>query len=121
MKKAFFAAAGLALLAPGAALAGPWYVEQNNEFKGDEDGYSRMENELRIGYETKVDSFAPYVEVGPALRTPDGGDSEYYTVLEVGTKIKLTDDLSATLKNENKFFESGDTDWKVEANLKYKF
>lgn len=114
------ALSGGILFSAGTAQAGP-YAETKHEFKGDEDGYSKMENQLRIGYETQVNNFKPYVEVGPALESPESGESEYFTVMEVGTKVKLTEDLSAYIKNENKFFSGGDMDWKIEAGTKYKF
>ena len=42
----------------------------------------------------KKEPFTPYIEGGAGFNTPDNGDTEDFTVLEVGTKVKLTDDLS---------------------------
>ena len=75
----------------------------------------------RIGYEWKNGNFAPYIEGGGGVTIPDAGDQETFTALEVGSKFKLTDSLSAYGKWENIFQEDSTRDWKVELGTKYKF
>ena len=109
---------GLAVSAP--AMAGP-YVSTKSEFKGDEDGYSKMVNQARIGTTFQVGSLKPYIEVGGGIVTPDGGDSEGFQVAELGTKFKVTDSLSAKAKFEHKWSPDSERDWKFEVGTKYKF
>ena len=119
MKAFAVALLGLAISAP--AMAGP-YVESKHEFKGTDEDYSKTVHQGRIGYSTKVGRLSPYIEGGLGVSYPDAGDSDTFKVLEVGTKVKITDSFSAYGKWENVFQDSDDTrDWKVEMGTKYKF
>ncbi len=102
------------------ALAGP-YVESKHEFKGTDEDYSKAVHQGRIGYEWKAGRFAPYVEGGVGVISPDAGDNENFTALEVGSKVKITDKFSAYGKYENLFMADSTRDWKVELGTKYKF
>ena len=117
-------AIALAALALGTmatpALAGP-YVESKHEFKGTDEDYSKAVHQGRVGYETKVGALTPYIEGGVGVTYPDGGDSETFTALEVGSKVKITDKFSAYGKWENIFQNDSTRDWKVEVGTKYKF
>jgi len=118
-------AIALAALALGTmatpALAGP-YVESKHEFKGTDEDFSKAVHQGRVGYETKMGRLTPYIEAGLGVSYPDGGDSDTFKVLEVGSKLKITDSFSAYGKWENVFQDSDDTrDWKVEVGTKYKF
>ena len=117
--KSIFAAAALSFLA-APAFAGP-YVESKHEFKGTDEEYSKSVNQARVGYEFKAGALTPYVEGGVGVATPDGGESESFTALEVGTKVKITDKFGAYGKFENLFQEDSTRDWKVELGTKYKF
>ena len=119
MKAIALAALALTALAT-PALAGP-YVESKHEFKGTDEDFSKSVNQARLGYEWKTGNFAPYIEGGAGISTPDGGENETFTVLEVGSKVKITDSLSAYGKWENFFQEDSTRDWKVELGTKYKF
>ena len=120
MKTIALAALALSALAT-PAFAGP-YVESKHEFKGTDEDYSKAVHQGRIGYETKMGALKPYIEAGLGVSYPDGGDQDTFKVLEVGTKLKITDSFSAYGKWENVFQDSDDTrDWKVEVGTKYKF
>ena len=110
----------LALGVSAPAFAGP-YVSTKTEFKGNEDGYSKMVNQARIGTTFKVGSLKPYIEAGGGIVTPDEGDSEGFQVMEVGSKFKLTDSLAAKAKFEHKWEPDSERDWKFEVGTKYKF
>ena len=97
------------------------YVESKHEFKGTDEDFSKQVHQGRIGYEWKNGNFAPYIEGGGGVTIPDSGDQETFTALEVGSKFKLTDSLSAYGKWENIFQEDSTRDWKVELGTKYKF
>ena len=119
MKSIALAALALSALAT-PAFAGP-YVETKHEFKGTDEDFKKSVNSARIGIDGKVGILKPYIEGGAGIVTPDGGENETFTVLEVGTKVKVTDSLSAYGKWENLFMEDGDRDWKVELGTKYRF
>ena len=117
-------AIALAALALGTmatpALAGP-YVESKHEFKGTDEDFSKAVHQGRIGYEWKTGNFSPYIEGGAGVTLPDAGDQESFTALEVGSKVKITKNLSAYGKWENIFQEDSTRDWKVEVGTKYNF
>ena len=119
MKAIALAALALSALAT-PALAGP-YVESKHEFKGTDEDFSKQVHQGRIGYEWKTGNFKPYVEGGLGVTSPDAGDQETFTALEVGSKVKITDKFSAYGKWENIFQEDSTRDWKVEVGTKYKF
>ena len=115
---AALAVSATALATP--ALAGP-YVESKHEFKGTDEDFSKQVHQGRVGYETKLGKATPYIEGGVGRAVPDGGEAETFYVLEVGSKLKITDSLSAYAKYENLFQEDDTRDWKVELGTKYKF
>jgi hypothetical protein len=119
MKAIALAALALPMVA-APALAGP-YVESKHEFKGTDADFSKQVHQGRIGYEGKVGSLTPYIEGGAGIVYPDGGGQETFTALEVGSKVKITDQFSAYGKWENIFNEDSTRDWKVEVGTKYKF
>jgi outer membrane autotransporter protein len=119
MKTIALAALALSALAT-PAFAGP-YVESKHEFKGTDEDFSKQVHQGRVGYETKLGRFTPYIEGGVGRSVPDAGDAETFYALEVGTKVKVTDQLAAYGKFENIFAEDDTRDWKVELGTKYKF
>ena len=119
MKAIALAALAMSALAT-PALAGP-YVESKHEFKGTDEDYSKAVHQARVGYEWKTGRFSPYIEGGLGVTVPDGGDNTNFTALELGTKVKITDEFSAYGKFENIFQDDDTSDWKVEVGTKYKF
>ena len=111
---------GAASVAP--AMAGP-YLTTKVGAKGEGSDFDKSYIETRVGYETKMGNLKPYIEVGPAWESKDGEDSETMGQLELGTKIKLTDNISSKVKAEfTSLNESGsDLEWKYEATLTYDF
>ncbi len=111
---------GAASAAP--AFAGP-YLTTKVGAKGEGNDFDKSYIETRVGYETKYGNLKPYIEVGPAWEMKDGEDSETMGQLEIGTKIKLTDNISSKVKAEfTSLNESGsDLEWKYEATLTYDF
>ena len=119
MKKQALAALALTAIA-APAMAGP-YVESKHEFKGTDEDYSKAVHQARVGYETKLGAFKPYIEGGFGVTSPEDGDQENFTALEVGSKVKISKNFSAYGKFENIFQEDDTRDWKVELGTKYKF
>ncbi|NCW96089.1 MAG: hypothetical protein EBW72_06440 [Actinobacteria bacterium] len=98
---AALAVLGSALAAP--AFAGP-YVSGKAAAKGTNEDYKKLETELKIGYDTKIGALKPYIEAGPGWEMKDGGtEADFLKIVEVGSKIKITDDLGAKVKAEYKF------------------
>ena len=124
MKKALalsaLAVLGAASVAP--AMAGP-YLTTKVGAKGEGSDFDKSYIETRVGYETKYGNLKPYIEVGPAWESKDGEDSETMGQPELGTKIKLTDNISSKVEAEfTSLNESGsDLEWKYEATLTYDF
>ena len=78
--------------------------------------------ETRIGYETKVGNLKPYVELGPAWETKNDEDTATFKQIEVGSKIKMTDNLGAKVKAEWTMPDADDiVEWKYEGSLTYEF
>jgi hypothetical protein len=112
---------GAASVAP--AMAGP-YLTTKVGAKGEGSDFDKSYIETRVGYETKYGNLKPYIEIGPAWEMKDGEDSaETMGQLEIGTKIKLTDNISSKLKAEFTSLNESESDmeWKYEATLTYDF
>jgi hypothetical protein len=118
MKQIALAALALPMIA-GPAMAGP-YVMTKSEFKFSDENYKEAVNQARLGYDWKIGTLSPYVEVGGGAKTPDGGDTTGIAAAEVGTGIKLSKQLSAKAKIEAINAKSK-VDWKVEVGTKYRF
>jgi len=119
MKKQALAALALTALAT-PAMAGP-YVGGKAVIKGTDSEFDKSALEARVGYETKVGNLKPYIEVGPNWETKDGEETETSTALEIGSKIKMTDNLGAKVKAEYTFTDASEVDWKYEASVSYDF
>lgn len=116
---AALAVLGSALAAP--AFAGP-YVSGKAAAKGSNEDYKKLETELKVGYDTKIGALKPYIEAGPGWEMKDGAtDADFLKIVEVGSKIKITDDLGAKVKAEYKFDDNNDVDWKYEISASYSF
>jgi len=116
---AALAVIGSALAAP--AFAGP-YVSGKAAAKGSNEDYKKLETELKVGYDTKIGALKPYIEAGPGWEMKDGEtEAEFYKLIEVGSKIKITDDLGAKVKAEYAFDDNNDVDWKYEVSASYSF
>lgn len=113
--------AALSAVSAAPAFAGP-YVGGKVTAKGTDEDFKKTETELRVGYETKVGALKPYIEVGPAWEMKDGEDeASFYKQLEVGSKIKMTDNLGAKVKAEYTIDDDSAVDWKYEASISYDF
>lgn len=118
MKALALALAASVIAAP--AMAGP-YVKSKHEFKGTDEDFSKSVHQGRVGYSFKAGKLSPYIEGGVGVVAPDGGDTENFTALEVGTKVKITEKFGGYGKYENIFNDDSTRDWKVEVGTKYEF
>ena len=94
MIKATLATVAIAALAPVGAIAGPYVnVETNAGWTGSE--YGGAATDLHIGYEGTAGAASYYIQGGPQVQLPNGGDSETVFSAKAGGGIPLTEKLSA--------------------------
>ena len=107
-------ATGILLGFSTAAVAGPYVnVESNSGFSGSDHSASSIES--HVGFEG--DSW--YVQAGPALIVPEGGDTEVELSGKIGGSYPVSDALSAY--GELSFLTGGDNSYGVKAGAKYNF
>ena len=94
MIKSVFAATAALSMSAGAAFAGPYVnVETNAGWTGSD--YSGAATDLHVGFEGAAgDNVGWYVQGGPAILTPDGGDTETILTGKAGASFAATDALS---------------------------
>ena len=115
-------AAGLLLgMAHGtAAVAGPYVnVENNAGFTGS--SYNGNISEFHVGYEGDLgESATYYVQAGPAVVAPDGGEIDTELSGKAGVGLSLSERLSAY--GEVSFLTAdGDNGYGTKVGLKYSF
>lgn len=116
-------AAAAAVVAPSAALAGPYVnVETNAGWTGAD--YTGATTDFHVGYEGALgESASYYVQGGASLVSPDGGDSDTVPSGKAGLGVAVTDALGAY--GEVSFVGSGDDDidrgYGAKLGLKYSF
>jgi len=106
MKKIIAILSAAALGTP--AVAGPYVnVENNAGFTGS--NFGGHVTDFHIGYESATDFGAYYVQAGPSIFAPDGGEEETKLTGKVGGSIQATDrvsvygELSAAFDNVNSY------------------
>ena len=93
MIKSVFAAVAAAPLFAGAALAGPYVnIEANSGFTGSD--YTGTTTDFHVGYEGTEGVLGYYIQGGPSLKTPDGGNAETVFSAKAGGSVAATDALS---------------------------
>ena len=86
----FFAILPAALIAAAPAVAGPYVnIEANSGFTGSD--YSGTVIDNHIGYEGSN----WYIQGGPSIVSPDGGESEVELSGKVGGSVPLSEKLGA--------------------------
>jgi len=120
MFKSAFAAVAAAPFLATAAFAGPYVnVESNTGLVGSD--YVGTLVETHIGYEGALsDTVTGYIQAGPAVGLPEGGDADVDVSGKAGLSIAATDNLS--IYGEY-WFLTGDVDLtsNVKAGVKYTF
>jgi hypothetical protein len=99
-------AATAAIVAPSAALAGPYVnVETNAGWTGAD--YSGAATDFHVGYEGALgESASYYVQGGATLVSPDGAENDTVPSGKAGVGVSLSDALGAY--GEVSFVGSGD-------------
>ena len=114
-------AAAAAVAAPSASFAGPYInVEANSAWTGS--NYTGTTTDLHIGYEGQVGVASYYVQGGPAIVKPDGGDTSTDFSGKAGLGVPVTDAVGVygelsflTTEDEDDFGVGG------KLGLKYNF
>lgn len=121
MIKSVFAATAALSMSAGAAFAGPYVnVEANSGFVGSD--YAGTITDLHVGYEGALgESAAWYVQGGPAIVSPDGGDTDTEFSGKAGLSAGLTERLSAYGEVSFLTQDSADTNYGTKAGLKFTF
>ena len=122
MIKSVFAATAALSMSAGAAFAGPYVnVETNAGWTGSD--YTGAATDLHVGFEgTAGESVGWYIQGGPAILTPEGGDTETVFTGKAGASIAVTEGLGAY--GEVSFAtapDDGDTGYGGKVGVKYNF
>ena len=80
------------VLAGSAAWAGPYANVENNA--GYQDGYLGSTTDLHIGYEGGDGVYGFYLQGGPAIVSPEGGDVDMELSGKIGGSVQATESFS---------------------------
>jgi len=87
-----FAVAVSGVLAGSAALAGPYVnVENNAGYSGGD--YVGATTDFHVGFEGSDGVYGYYLQGGPALVAPDGGDSEFELSGKIGGNVQVAESV----------------------------
>ena len=93
MYKSIAAAAAVIALVPAGAIAGPYLnAETNAGWTGSQ--YGGAATDLHVGYEGSTGTASYYVQGGPQIQTPDGGDTEVVFSAKAGGGVDLTQQIN---------------------------
>lgn len=123
MIKSVFAATAALSMSAGAAFAGPYVnVETNASWTGSD--YNGAATDLHVGFEGSVGETGAsyYIQGGPQIQTPDGGDTETVISGKAGIGAPVSDALG--VYGEVSFVTGvgdADTGYGGKLGLKYNF
>ena len=113
-------AAGLLLgMAHGSAIAGPYAnIESNTSWYGND--YVGSTLEAHGGYEGQIgEDGSWYIQAGPALVSPDGGQEEVELSGKVGVGYEISEDVE--VYGEYAFISGSELGSGVKAGVTYRF
>jgi len=88
-----FAILPAALFAAAPAIAGPYVnIENNAGFSGS--NFNGHVTDFHLGYESGNDIGSYYVQAGPSIFAPDGGEEETKLTGKLGGAVQATERLS---------------------------
>ena len=111
------------MVATQNTIAGP-YIMTKHEFKLKDSNYSKTVNQIRMGYEAKINNWSLYMEAGGGEQTPNAksfGSGTSLLAYELGATKKINDKFSVKIKWEGKDYTGSYLDHKIEIKTKYKF
>jgi hypothetical protein len=106
------------VLGASPALAGPYLnVEANSGFTGSD--YSGTSTDFHIGAEETFDQLSVYIQGGPTLFSPDGGEAETKFTGKAGGSVSVSPALS--VYGELSMKADKVNSYGTKAGLKYSF
>jgi hypothetical protein len=106
------------ILAAAPAMAGPYVnIEANSGFAGG--SYSGTTLDNHVGVEGGSGKVSWYVQGGPSVVAPEGGDSEVELSGKAGGSVAVSDSVS--VYGEVSFITAAENGYGTKAGLKYKF
>ena len=119
MIKSTIAVLAAAPLFAGAAMAGPYVnVEANAGVSGSD--YVGTLVETHVGYEGALsDTVSAYIQAGPAIGLPEGGDAGVDVSGKAGLSVAATDALN--IYGEYSFITGDELSSGIKAGVKYNF
>jgi len=116
MKKIIALISAAALGTP--ALAGPYVnIENNAGFSGSD--FNGHATDFHLGYESGNDFGSYYIQAGPSIFAPDGGEEETKLTGKLGGSIQATERVSVYGELSASFDDVNDYGTKV--GVKYNF
>mgnify|MGYP001184315645 FL=1 len=113
---------GLAIATP--SFAGQTYLRTTSEFKGNEDGYKKQVQEVRLGYADRLDDgIDGFIELGQGVVTKDGEDfltGKSFTLVQVGARARVNEKFEVRPSVQN-MWKNGDRNWEFKVDTRYKF
>ena len=114
----FLAILPATLIAAAPAMAGPYVnSEINAGFAGGD--YNGLTFENHVGIDGGEGKFGWYIQAGPAIVAPDGGDSEIELSGKAGGSVAVSEKLD--VYGEVYFITAADNGYGTKAGLKYRF
>jgi len=114
----FLAILPATLIAAAPALAGPYVnVEANSGFTGSD--YSGTTTDFHVGYEGSSGVLGYYIQAGPSVISPDGGEAETKFTGKTGGSVAASKKLD--IYGEISFAADTVNSYGTKAGLKYKF
>jgi len=106
------------VLGASPALAGPYLnVEANSGFTGSD--YSGTSTDFHIGAEETFDQLSVYIQGGPTLFSPDGGEAKTKFTGKAGGSVSVSPALS--VYGELSMVADAVNSYGTKAGLKYSF
>jgi hypothetical protein len=114
----FLAILPATLIAAAPAMAGPYLnIEANSGFAGG--SYSGTTLDNHVGVEGGSGKVSWYVQGGPSVVAPEGGNSEVELSGKAGGSVAVSDSVS--VYGEVSFITAAENGYGTKAGLKYKF
>lgn len=85
------AIASVIALAGAPAMAGPYLNVENNA--GYQDGYQGSTTDMHVGYEGGDGTYGFYLQGGPSIVSPSGGDVEMELSGKIGGSVQATENF----------------------------
>ena len=118
MKKFIVLTAAAAMSSP--VLARPYVnVETRSKFTGSV--YTSTATDLHIGYESKVNDLAWYIQGGKTLNAADGADYDSNWSGKTGAKLPVTEKLGIYGELNFAQVEDADNNWGTKIGTKFTF